>query len=149
MKLTAAFLFALGITLSSCMTMTKTPEQEVEEFMWAYTRAWNKHDAPTLARDFYRIGDRTVEQQTESFKKQFADLVAQGYTHSDIYEIKGCPTGADTAWAGMKFSRLKKDGGFVARDRASSYTLKKFADGWRIVSVGGGDFAKPLECPKA
>jgi hypothetical protein len=119
--------------------------------MWTYTRAWNKHDATTIAKTIYRTGP-SVEEQTASLERTFQGLRDQGYDHSDIYEIKGCMTGPDTAWAGMKFSRLKKDGQpLPPRDRASSYTLTKFPDGWRITKVGAGGVSadKPLTCPAA
>ena len=58
---------------------------------------------------------------------------------SDARASSDGASGAETAWAGMKFSRLKKDGeALPPKDRASSYTLKKFPDGWRITKVGAG-----------
>jgi hypothetical protein len=123
------------------------PEAAVEAFMSDYTKAWNRHDAATIAKDFYRMG-RSLEAQTAATKKGFDDLVAQGYDHSDIHEIRGCITGVDTAWAGMKFTRLKTDGQpLPPKDRASNYDLKKFPDGWRITKLTGGDASKPLACP--
>ena len=145
-----AMLAATGLAVSGCATApAMTPVQQVEAHMKGYTEAWNKHDSATIARDFYRTGP-TVAEQTASLERGFENLRAQGYDHSDIYEIKGCMTGPDTAWAGMKFSRLKKDGEpLPPKDRASSYTLTKFADGWRITKVGAGGVAadKPLVCP--
>mgnify|MGYP003391592040 FL=1 len=125
------------------------PEAAVEQLMWNYTKAWNRHDAAAIAQNFYRTGP-TIEEQTASLERSFENLRSQGYHHSDIFEIKACLTGADTAWAGMKFSRLKADGQpLPPKDRASSYTLTKFADGWRItkVGVGGVSADKPLACP--
>ena len=123
------------------------PEAAIEQFMWDYTKAWNRHDAETIGRDFYRTGPSVAEQQA-NLERGFQSLRAQGYHHSDIFEIKACLTGEDTAWAGMKFSRLKADGEpLPPKDRASSYELKKFADGWRITKLTGGDAAKPLVCP--
>lgn len=137
------------LALAGCATEAKplTEDQRVEQFMWAYTQAWNRHDAAAIAQNFYRMGP-SVEDQTKATAKTFADMVAGGYEKSDIYEIKGCVTGPDTAWAGMKFSRLKADGSFFQKDRASNYDLKRFPDGWRIVKLTGGDFSKPLACPK-
>lgn len=126
-----------------------SPERAVEQFMWDYTKAWNQHDSATIARDFYRTGP-SLEEQTASLERGFENLRAQGYHHSDIFEVKGCMTGADEAWAGMKFSRLKESGEpLPPKDRASSYTLKKFADGWRITKVGAGGVSadQPLACP--
>jgi len=126
-----------------------SPERVVEQFMWDYTKAWNRHDSATIARDFYRTGPG-VEEQTASLERGFENLRAQGYHHSDIFEVIGCMTGADEAWAGMKFSRLKENGEpLPPQVRASSYTLKKFADGWRITQVGAGGVSadEPLACP--
>ena len=125
------------------------PEAAVEQFMWDYTKAWNRHDAQTIGRDFYRTGPSVAEQQA-NLERGFESLRAQGYHHSDIFEIKACMTGENTAWAGMKFSRLKADGEpLPPKDRASSYTLKKFTDGWRITKVGAGgvNAEQPLACP--
>jgi hypothetical protein len=116
--------------------------------MWDYTKAWNRHDAATIAKDFYRTGP-TVEEQTASLERNFESLRAQGYDHSDIFEIKACVTGPDTAWAGMKFSRLKTDGmALPPKNRVSSYMLKQFEDGWRITRVGAGGVSvdRPLKC---
>lgn len=139
------------LSLSACATALEParPEAAVEQLMWDYTKAWNKHDSATIAKSFYRTG-RTVEEQTASLERSFENLRAQGYHHSDIFEVKGCMTGPDTAWAGMKFSRLKANGEpLPPKDRASSYTLAKFADGWRITRVGAGGVSadQPLACP--
>jgi hypothetical protein len=138
------------LALSACATAPPmTPIQEVEATMWGYTRAWNKHDAATIARDFYRLG-RSVEEQTEANKKTFADLVAQGYDKSIIHEVKGCMTGPDKAWAGMKFTRMKTDGKPLGPDmRASGYELTKLPEGWRITRMGAGGASpdQPLACP--
>lgn len=137
-------------SLTGCV-QSRTPEMVVEQFMWNYTKAWNQHDSATIARDFYRTGP-TVEEQTASLERGFVALREQGYHHSDIFEVKACMTGEDTAWAGMKFSRLKENGEpLPPKDRASSYTLKKFPDGWRITKVGAGGVSadQPLTCPQA
>jgi hypothetical protein len=143
-----AGIMAAGLLLSACVS-SRTPEMIVEQFMWDYTRAWNKHDSATIARDFYRTGP-SVEEQTASLERGFENLRGQGYHHSDIFEVKACMTGEDTAWAGMKFSRLKENGEpLPPRDRASSYILHNFADGWRITKVGAGGVSadQPLTCP--
>ncbi|RZA12336.1 MAG: hypothetical protein EOP93_22120, partial [Lysobacteraceae bacterium] len=120
-----AMLLAVAGCESAPPAPSLAPEKAVEQFMWNYTAAWNKHDAPTIARDFYRQGP-SVAEQTMSLKHSFAQLKAQGYDHSDIHEIKGCITGVDTAWAGMKFTRLTAAGTpLPPKDRASAYELKK------------------------
>lgn len=138
------------LAVAACMSAPQpAPEKAVEQLMWDYTKAWNRHDSAAIAKNFYRTGP-TVEEQTASLERGFENLRAQGYHHSDIFEIKACMTGPDTAWAGMKFSRLKASGDpLPPKDRASSYTLRKFADGWRITRVGAGGVSadKPLECP--
>jgi hypothetical protein len=138
-----------GMILAGCAASPApaSDEKTVEAFMWEYTRVWNTHDAAKIARDFYRTGP-AVPEQTASLETSFATLRAQGYKSSDIRAIKACMTGADAAWAGMRFSRLKADGEpLPPKDRASAYDLKKFADGWRIVKVMSADAAEPLECP--
>jgi hypothetical protein len=125
------------------------PEAAVAQHMWDYTRVWNRHDAATIARDFYRTGPSVAEQQA-NLERGFVSLREQGYHHSDIHEVKACMTGAETAWAAMKFSRLKQNGEPLPPTiRASSYTLAKFADGWRITKVGAGGVSAeaPLACP--
>ena len=140
----------VALTLGACASAPPpAPEKAVEQFMWDYTKAWNRHDSQTIGRDFYRTGPSVAEQQA-SLERGFENLRGQGYHHSDIFEVKACMTGADTAWAGMKFSRLKADGEpLPPKDRASSYTLSKFADGWRITKVGAGGVSadQPLVCP--
>lgn len=147
-----ASLFPL-LLLSACagLTPASSQQQAVEQHMWAYTKAWNRHDSATIARDFYRTGASLAEQEA-SLERGFESLRAQGYHHSDIHEVKACITGADTAWAAMKFSRLKANGDPLAPTiRASSYTLVRFPEGWRITSVGAGGVSadQPLACPQS
>ncbi len=144
-------LFGAGLLLAvACVSApAPAPEQAVEQFMWNYTQAWNRHDSAAIARDFYRTGP-SIEEQTASLERGFENLRGQGYKQSAIHEVKACITGPDTAWAAMKFSRLKADGEpLPPRERASSYTLKKFADGWRITGLGGAAADRPLACPAA
>jgi hypothetical protein len=147
-----ALSFAL-LALQACAGVPAAPslppEAAVEQHMWDYTKAWNRHDAATIARDFYRTGPSVAEQQA-NLERGFESLRGQGYHHSDIHEVKACMTGAETAWAAMKFSRLKQNGEPLPPTiRASSYTLAKFADGWRITKVGAGGVSAeaPLACP--
>jgi len=118
-------------------------------FMEAYTRVWNRHDSKEIALSFYRMGP-PADEQAVSLERQFAALRAQGYSRSDIFEIRACPTGPDSGWAGMKYSRLRADGtALPPKDRASAYDLRRFPDGWRIVRLMGHDPAAPLSCPSA
>jgi hypothetical protein len=122
---------------------------EVEAFMRDYTETWNRHDTGEIARSFYRMGPATAEQQA-SLERQFENLRAQGYSRSDIREIRACLTGTDTAWAGMKYSRLTAAGAALPpADRASAYALRRFADGWRITRLMNADASAPLSCPDA
>lgn len=141
------------LLLSACagLTPASLQQQAVEQHMWAYTKAWNRHDSATIARDFYRTGASVTEQEA-SLERGFESLRAQGYHHSDIHEVKACITGADTAWAAMKFSRLKANGDPLPPTvRASSYTLVRFPEGWRITRVGAGGVSadQPLACPQS
>ncbi|MBI1359670.1 MAG: hypothetical protein GC155_05230 [Alphaproteobacteria bacterium] len=136
------------LILAGCAS-APSENADVHAFMVGYTQAWNAHDAAKIARDYYRMGPG-VEDQQASLTRSFEGLVAQGYDKSDIHEIKTCITGPDTAWAGMHFTRLKANGEpLPPKDRASQYNLKKFADGWRITKLMGGDASKPLACPAA
>jgi hypothetical protein len=140
----------VGLALAACAGTPRPasdPAASVEAFMWEYTKTWNRHDAAAIATDFYRMGP-SVADQTASVQRQFDGLAAQGYDHSDIHAIKACMTGPDTAWAGMRFSRLKADGApLPPTERASAYEVKKFADGWRITKLTGDDASRPLACP--
>jgi len=64
------FIIALAaLAVSACATAPATaPELVVEQFMWDYTKVWNKHDTATIARDFDRYGadDRRAEGQSRS-----------------------------------------------------------------------------------
>ena len=60
--------------------------------MWDYTKAWNRHDTATIARDFYRTGP-SVQEQKANLDRSFDGLRAQGYHHSDIFAVKACMTG--------------------------------------------------------
>jgi hypothetical protein len=145
----AVMMLTLGACQAAPPTRSLSAEKAVEQFMWDYTKAWNRHDSATIGRDFYRTGP-SIEAQQANLERGFENLRAQGYHHSDIFEIKACLTGADTAWAGLKFSRLKADGeALPPKNRASSYTLTRFADGWRISKVGAGGVGAdtPLACP--
>lgn len=145
--LCGAMLFLVAACETAPSAPSLSPERVVEQLMWDYTKAWNRHDSATIARDFYRTGP-SLEEQTASLERGFENLRAQGYKQSAIHEVKACIAGEDTAWAGMKFSRLNATGEpLPPKDRASSYTLKKFTDGWRITSLGGAAADQPLACP--
>lgn len=140
---------SLGFTACTLPDSMGGQRNDVEAFMRDYTRVWNTHDSAQIAQRFYRLGP-DIRDQTVSLERQFASLRAQGYSHSAIHEIKGCLTGEDTAWAGMRYSRLREDGAPLPPEmRASQYDLRRFADGWRIVRIGGGEAGRPIECPVA
>jgi hypothetical protein len=55
---------------------------------------------------------------------------------------------ADTADVELRYVRLKTDGGFMPpKDRASIYSLRKFADGWRVVGMRGIPASSKMDCP--
>jgi len=92
----------------------------------------------------------TIEEQKASLDRSFDNLRAQGYHHSDIFEVKACMTGADTASGRHEIFAPEANGEpLPPKDRASSYTLTKFADGWRITKVGATPITAedPLACP--
>ncbi len=124
-------------------------ERDPAVFMKGYTEAWNRHDAASVAANYYDMGGRSVDEQTVALEGTFERMRAAGYDKSTIHEIKACETEPGAAWAGMKFTRWKTDGEPLGPDRqASEYQLKwEDARGWRIVSMGGRDVEPPLECP--
>ena len=117
------------------------PEAAVAQHMWDYTRVWNRHDAATIARDFYRTGPSVAEQQA-NLERGFVSLREQGYHHSDIHEVKAVDIQCDLIYD-------ENGEPLPPTIRASSYTLAKFADGWRITKVGAGGVSAeaPLACP--
>ena len=125
-------------------------ETDPAMFMWGYTEAWNRHDAASVAANYYDMG-RTVEEQTVALEDTFERMREAGYDKSTIHEIEACETEPGVAWAGMKFTRWKTDGTPLGPDRqASQYELKwEDARGWRIASMGGRDVEEPLECPSS
>lgn len=137
------------LAAAACATpQTYGPTNEIETFLWGYTRAWNQHDAAEIARSYYRMEGRDVAAQTEWSENAFANLRAQGWTHSNIHQIVGCQTGPDTGWAGMRFARLDADGKpLPPAERASAYGVKKFPDGWRITELLPDEASRPLTCP--
>ena len=143
---------AAGLGLAVAAGCASTPEAAIESdaeaFMWGYTEAWNRHDTQSLAANYWAMTP-SVEEEKARLDATFKQMVDQGYARSTIHEIKSCPTGENTAWAGMKFTRFLTDGEVMGpRDRASEYGLTWKDDrGWRITSIGGSDASKPLECP--
>lgn len=114
--------------------------------MWAYTEAWNRHDAATIARDFYRLGP-DVATQAASLEQQFEALRAQGYVRSDIHSVEGCRLNDGQAIAEMRFTRLTTSGEpLPPRDRASVYLLRRFPEGWRITSLIGMEASADIAC---
>lgn len=127
----------------------RSGDRMLEQFMRDYAAAWNRHDADGIAREFYRTREAFADESAR-LAQGFEALRAQGYSHSDIIEVKACRMGPDEAWAGMRFVRLTAAGEPLGPPlRASAYTLRRFSDGWRIVRVGPGAASPetPLACP--
>ncbi len=51
--------------------------------------------------------------------------------------MDSCPAAPDLALVEMKFSRMKTDSSYLAKDMAVIYTVRKRPEGWRIAVTGG------------
>ncbi|MAP94749.1 MAG: hypothetical protein CMK07_07345 [Ponticaulis sp.] len=140
------FVFA-GVFLAACATPSGPTKQGAEEFLWAYTEAWNEHDTDKLGSEFWQTTD-SVETETERLEAMFAQITADGYDRSTIHSILVCLGGEDMAVADMRFTRYLTSGEVMGPDmRASKYLLDwEEARGWRIRGVFGGDVNAPVAC---
>ena len=120
----------------------------IEAVMTEYLKLWNNHDAAAITSHIYRLPETHPWRTRAGLEKEFANLRAQGYSHSTNDGIRGCITGPDTGQVELRFTRLKTDGTFMPPEkRLSIYRFKKFPDGWKVVGMGAGDVAKGMECP--
>lgn len=121
---------------------------ELEAVMHEYLKLWNAHDAAGIAERFYRLEENNPWSTKDGLQAEFDRLKAQGYDRSDIQSVTGCMLTADTGQVELRYVRLKTDGGFMPpKDRASIYSLRKFADGWRVTGFRGMPAAQKMDCP--
>jgi hypothetical protein len=112
--------------------------REPEQFLRAYTEAWAAKDPALLSGRFYRFEDPNARMATQAgVAAEFARLAQAGYERSEIASIEGCKNSTDSALGLIRFTRLLRDGRpMPPKDRATIYSLRKFADGWRITAMG-------------
>lgn len=134
---------------------------DMEKFMADYLDLWNAHDAAAITARIYRLDSAHRWSKADGLKAEFDRLKAQGYDKSDTQSITGCVlhsgvgpdvgpnTGTDTiGQVELRYTRLKTDGSFMPpKDRTSVYKLRKFADGWRVISFTSLPEGERMECP--
>jgi len=121
---------------------------EMEAFMAAYLERWNAHDADTITANFYRFDAEHRWSTAAGLKAEFDRLKSEGYDKSDILGIVGCAVGPNAGQVELRFIRRTTDGGFMPpKDRTSIYTVRKFADGWRVTSLRGLPAGERMSCP--
>ncbi len=139
----------LGLAMGAAALAQGGGVAEIEAKMKEYITIWNTHDAAQVLARVYRMPD-TAMGTPAGLQKNFDDLKAQGYDHSQLYGVRGCLLTPETGLGEMDFTRLKTDGSVLQARRTSVYQLKKFPDGWRITSFGAGPvncFAAPAAAP--
>jgi len=127
----------------------KALNSEIESFMQGYLQLWNAHDAVTITARIYRLDGDHPWQTTQGLQAEFDRLKSQGYDRSDIASVIGCVTSHDAGQVELRFTRLKADGTFMPpKDRVSLYSVKRFADGWRVTGMEALPSGERMECPK-
>jgi hypothetical protein len=116
--------------------------------MNSYLQLWNAHDAAAITARFYRLEGTNPWSTKEGLQAEFDRLQAQGYDRSEIFSVIGCVTAPDAGKAELRFVRLKTDGTFMPpKDRVSVYSVKRFADGWRVTGMKPLSADQRMECP--
>jgi hypothetical protein len=125
--------------------------REAEAFLREYTRVWASKNPSALSAGFYRFENPDAPMATEAgVAAEFARLAAGGYDRSEIAGVEGCQLGPQSALGVIRFSRLLRDGRpMPPKDRATLYVLRKFGDGWRIVSMVPMGPSAQLSCRSA
>lgn len=131
--------FVGGVTAllaGAALAQAKAPEAEA--LIREYTALWNKGDAAAISSRIYKFDNAANPMQSQAgLQKNFDDLKARGYDHSDIHAVDSCLAAPDLALVEMKFSRMKTDGSYLAKDMTTIYTVRKRPEGWRIAAMGG------------
>jgi ketosteroid isomerase-like protein len=134
---------AAALLAGAALAQAKAPEAEA--VMRDYFKLWNAGDAAAISSRIYKFDNAANPMQTkEGLQASFKSLKDRGYSHSELYNVDSCLAAPDLALAELKFSRLKTDGTFLAKDLTTYYTLRKLPEGWRIAVMGGG--ISKLDC---
>jgi hypothetical protein len=141
----AALVMTCGI---ACAADQAAQKQEIEAFMNDYLQLWNAHDAATISARIYRLDATNPWATQPGLQAEFDLLKAQGYDRSDISSVIGCVIAPDLGQVELRFVRLKVDGTFMPpKDRVSVYSVKRFADGWRVTGMKAIPSDQRMECP--
>ena len=136
--LTRGMFVAASAVLLAGAALAQAKAPEAEALVREYTALWNKGDAAAISSRIYRFDNTANPMQTkEGLQSNFDGLKARGYDHSVIHSVDSCLAAPDLALVEMKYSRMKTDGGYLAKDLTTIYTVRKRPEGWRIAAMGG------------
>lgn len=114
----------------------KEAANEVEALIRDYIRYWSAKDAATVWSRFYRLNDESKLKTQADVQAILDDLAAQGFARSELHSVHVKDLAADRAVATIRYTRFKTDGSPMSlTDKGAEYHLRKFIDGWRIISV--------------
>ena len=127
------------------MLTTDQISEELEAFYKSYIAAFNREDIDAFTESFaypyaWITGRHGLSQcATESdhqrgFGKIMADLKERGWGRSDIERLKTWALAEDLAMIIADVVRHKDDGSILERVRAC-YTVRRDANGWKIVTL--------------
>ncbi len=134
---------AAALLAGAALAQAKAPEAEA--LIRDYFKLWNAGDAAAITSRIYKFDNpANPMQKKEGLQANFDSLKARGYDHSELHNVDSCLAAPDLALVELKFSRLKTDGTFLAKDLTSYYTLRKLPEGWRVSVMGGG--ISKLDC---
>ena len=125
---------------------------ELTAFYKSYIDTFNRRDLPAVPRFFAYPwvtvdGTGTVHTianeatQLAMWKEIITGLEAKEWSHSEIEHLDVHLTGADTGLLATDFVRWRKGGTPIER-RRGFYVVRRFDDGWKIVSAW--DAARPF-----
>lgn len=126
----------------------QTADEELKAFVGRYVDAFNKGDAGTLSRDFYRLPDVEPAALEARLAKQFEALRADSFGKMTLYGAKTCVHGAASAEVQVDFAYNYTFGGVMdpPGDQSSVFRLRKSGDGWHIVATNDLQAGQSMVC---
>ncbi len=119
-------------------------EAELNTFISNYVKAFNKGDAPALAREFYAAAPDLEAR----LKTQFEKLRAEEFGKLDLFKTANCITGAGQADVQMDFAYQYTYGGQMPPgDQTTVFSVAKGPEGWRIKSSRDLAYGQKMACP--
>jgi hypothetical protein len=141
---------AAAVLLAAGPVMADPPAAEIDAVMKEYFKLWNAGDGAAITSRIYKFDQTTNPMQTQAgFDASYARLKGQGYDHSELNTVESCLLTKDLALAEMRFSRIKTDKTFLAKDIVTLYKLRKGPEGWRIAEMINMDRTANLNCTSA